>query len=105
MIAEPLRESNVRRHEHEEEQPKRANPFINGNHNVFKFSSKAIDIEVLIMSWFREFANPYIQANLDLRNPIFPFFNRELFDLRKIYVLNLKTGCSKKLSYVGEFAS
>ena len=38
LIAWPLPESNVRRHEHEEEQPKRANPFINGNHNVFKFS-------------------------------------------------------------------
>ena len=29
---------------------------------------------------------------LDLRNSFFPFLNRELFDLRKIYVLNLKTG-------------
>ena len=27
-----------------------------------------------------------IQANLDLRNSNFPFLNRELFDLRKIYV-------------------
>ena len=28
----------------------------------------------------------YIQANLDLRNSIFPFLNRELFDSEKIYV-------------------
>ena len=41
-----------------------------------------------------------IQANLDLRNPIFHFLNRELFDLRNIYVVNLKTGCSKKMFYV-----
>ena len=46
-----------------------------------------------------------VQANLDLRNSIFPFLNRELFDLRKIYVLNLKTGRPKKMPYVGEFAS
>ena len=45
------------------------------------------------------------QSTLDLRNPIFPFLNRELFDLRKIYVLILKTGHPKKMSYVGEFAS
>jgi tricorn protease-like protein len=31
--------------------------------------------------------------------------NRELFDLSKIYVVNLKTGCPKKISYVGEFAT
>jgi hypothetical protein len=36
---------------------------------------------------------------------IFPFLNRELFDLRKIYVVNLKTGRLKKLPYVGEFAT
>ena len=29
---------------------------------------------------------------------IFPFLNRELFDLRNIYVGKLKTGCSKKKS-------
>ena len=46
-----------------------------------------------------------IQANLDLRNSIFPFLNRELFDLRNIYVVNLKTGCPKKMPYVGEFAT
>ena len=37
----------------------------------------------------------YIQANLDVRNFIFPFLNRELFDSGKIYVLNLKTGRPK----------
>ena len=42
-----------------------------------------------------------IQSTLDLRNSIFPFLNRELFDLRKIYVLILKTGHPKKMSYVG----
>ena len=46
-----------------------------------------------------------VQSNLDLRYSIFPFLNRELFDLRKNYVLNLKTGCTKKMPYVGEFAS
>ena len=29
--------------------------------------------------------------SLDLRKSIFPFLNRELFELRKIYVVNLKT--------------
>ena len=37
-----------------------------------------------------------IQQIFDLRKYIFPFLNRELFDLRKIYVVNLKTGCAKK---------
>ena len=37
-----------------------------------------------------------IQANLDLRNSIFPFLNQELFDLRKSCVLNSKTSCTKK---------
>ena len=37
-----------------------------------------------------------VQANLDLRNFIFPFLNRELFDSGKIHVLNLKTGRPKK---------
>ena len=30
-----------------------------------------------------------LQANLDLRNPIFSLLDRELFDLRKICVLKL----------------
>ena len=42
---------------------------------------------------------------LNLRKSIFLFLNRELFDLRKIYVVNLKTGRPKKLPYVGEFAT
>ena len=46
-----------------------------------------------------------LQQNLDLRDSIFPFLNRELFDLRNIYVVNLKTGRPKKMSYEGEFAS
>ena len=46
-----------------------------------------------------------IQANLDLRNPMFSFLNRQLVDLTKIYVLNLKTDRLKKKSYVGEFVS
>ena len=37
-----------------------------------------------------------IQSTLDLRNPIFPFLNWELFDLRKIFVLILTTGHPKK---------
>ena len=40
----------------------------------------------------------------DIRKFIFPFLNRE-FDLRKIYVVNLKTGRPKKMPYVGEFAT
>ena len=36
-----------------------------------------------------------VQANFDLRNSIFPFLNRIMFDFRKIYVLNLKTGRPK----------
>jgi len=36
-----------------------------------------------------------IQANLDLRNFKFTFLNRELFAVRNIYVLNLKTGWPK----------
>ena len=31
--------------------------------------------------------------------------NRELLDLRKIYVVNLITGRPKKMPYVGEFAA
>ena len=46
-----------------------------------------------------------VQSTLDLRNSIFSFLNRELFDLRKIYVLILKTGYPKKMPYLGEFAS
>ena len=46
-----------------------------------------------------------LQSNLDLRNPIYPFLNRTMFDLRKIYGINLKNGRQKKMSYVGEFAS
>ena len=45
-----------------------------------------------------------VQPNLDLRNSNFPFLNGELFDLRKIYVLNLKTGRPEKMPYVGEIA-
>ena len=41
----------------------------------------------------------------DLRKSIFPFLNRELLDLRNIYVVNLKTGHPKKMPYVGEFAT
>ena len=36
---------------------------------------------------------------------IFLFLHRELFDLRKIYVVNLKTGRPKKMPYVGEFST
>ena len=46
-----------------------------------------------------------MQSTLDLRNPIFPLLNRELFDVRKIFVLILKTGDPKKSLGVGEFAS
>ena len=44
-------------------------------------------------------------VNSRMREFIFPFLNRELFDLRKIYVVELKTGRMKKMPYVGEFAT
>ena len=44
-------------------------------------------------------------VNSQFKKPDFSFLkNRELFDLRKIYVLILKTCHSKKMYYVGEFA-
>ena len=46
-----------------------------------------------------------IQQTLDLRKSIFSFLNLELFDLKKIYVVNLKTGRPKKMPFVGEFAT
>ena len=36
---------------------------------------------------------------------IFPFLNQELFDLRKVYEVNLTTSHPKKMPYVGEFAT
>ena len=50
-------------------------------------------------------AKIFVQQTFDLRKSFFPFLNRELFDLRKIYGMNLKTGRPKKMPYVGEFAS
>ena len=60
-------------------------------------------IPVKIKFYSLKFVLNTVQSTLDLRNPIFPFLNRELFDLRKI----LKTGNPKKkcLMYLGEFAS
>ena len=46
-----------------------------------------------------------IQETLDLGKSIFHFLNQELFDLKKIHVVNLKTGCPKKMPYVGEFVT
>ena len=40
-------------------------------------------------------SSDYVKKPLDLRKSIFPFLNRELFDLRKVYVVNLKTGRPK----------
>ena len=45
------------------------------------------------------------QTALDLRKEKRTFLNRELFDLRKIYMVSLKTGRPKKMPYVGEFAT
>ena len=42
-------------------------------------------------------------SGLGLTFNLVSFLNQDLFDLRKIYVVNLKTGCSKKMPYVGEF--
>ena len=44
-------------------------------------------------------------STLDLRKSIFPSLNRELFDLRKTYEVNLKTGRQKNVPYAGEFAT
>ena len=44
-------------------------------------------------------------VNSQFKKVYFPFLNRELFDLRNIYVVNLKTGGPKKMPYVGEFAT
>jgi hypothetical protein len=44
-------------------------------------------------------SNPFsitITGKSRFKNPISSFLNRELFDLRKTYVLNLKTGRPKK---------
>ena len=41
-----------------------------------------------------------VQYTLDLRKSIFPFLSQELFDARKIYVVNLKTGRLKKMPHV-----
>ena len=46
-----------------------------------------------------------VRASFDLRDSNFPFLNPELFDLRKIYVLNLKTRRPKKMPYIGKFES
>ena len=46
-----------------------------------------------------------IQQIFDLRKYIFPFLNRELFGLRMLYVVNLKTSCPKEMPCAGEFAT
>ena len=43
-------------------------------------------------------------VNSRFKKVLFPFLNQELFDLRNIYEVNLKTGRPKKMPYVGEFA-
>ena len=47
----------------------------------------------------------YYTVNSRFKKVRFSFLNQELFDLRKIYVVNLKTGGSKKMPYVSEFAT
>ena len=50
----------------------------------------------------QKYHNSYeLQANLDLRNPDLSFLYQAMFDLRKIYVVNLKNGRRGKMSYVG----
>ena len=44
-------------------------------------------------------------VNSPFKKVHFPFLNRELFDSRKIYVMNLNTARPKKMPYVGEFAT
>ena len=62
-------------------------------------------INGILKSVFSNYILIVVQANLDIRNFIFPFLYRVMFDLRKIYVLNLKTCRPKLMSYVGEFAN
>ena len=46
------------------------------------------------------------QTNLDLRDTNLLFLNQSMFDLRKIWEINLKKGSRKKcLKYAGDFAS
>ena len=48
---------------------------------------------------------PVLQANLELRTPTFSFLNRDMFDLRKIYELNLKTGRLNKCRWICKLRS
>ena len=53
--------------------------------------------------YFGEKLSFAIKENLNLRNSIFPFLNLELFDLRNIYVVNLKTGRPEKMPLHPQF--
>jgi len=64
-----------------------------------------IDIIVYLLSMYISAIRAGVQCALDLGNSIFLFLNRELFDLRNIFLVNLETGLPKKMPYVGEFAS
>ena len=52
-----------------------------------------------------EIINLPITVNSRFKKSIFPLLNRELFDLRKIFGVNLKTSHPKKMPYVGEFST
>ena len=64
----------------------------------FRFAVSELVVESSEQNRYLHFKQ--VKSTLDLRNPIFPFLNWELFDLRKI----LRTGHPKKMSYVGESA-
>ena len=66
----------------------------------FQFYTVVIEIRKVIVNEFTRYSKLSIKET-----PFFLSLNRELFDLRKICVLILKTGQPKKMSYVGEFAS
>ena len=58
-------------------------------------ATRSVQINFLIKNFFPKsttflqylIEDQFVQTSLDLRNPIFPFLNRIIFDLRKIYLL------------------
>ena len=74
------------------------------NHCYFfnSVSSQKFRSGQIFWTWIKSDILPVKLAPLDLRKFIFPFLNRE-FDLRKIYVVNLKTGRRKKICNLRSF--
>ena len=64
-------------------------------HNWFQIISEGVSLVFVypctVNSWFKKVR--------------FSFLKSRVFDLRKIYVMNLKTSLPKKMPYLGEFAT